>query len=213
MSTLGTLAGNTTPEPSKPARTPIRGLKDGETVDVIPYDGRFDPNSRNFLYWFWGRLHDAGLLALYFPSDSEASFPSFVALMSGQTNVILVVVKNDKGEIMDTLGLATWSPMQLGVSMVGCAGFIFLQDYWDTKSTKEAAERIMRMWFYEMTPKLDLLLGIIAKDNVLAQRFMSRIGWTLSGTLPKAHLYGGQPSDATIWYMTREQFEKKKESE
>lgn len=214
MSTLSTLAGNTNGSaavterklPARPER--IRGLKPGERVDVLTYDARLDPQSRRFLYWFWGRLHDAGLLALYFPHDTEASFPEFVKMLSGGTNVILVLVKNEAGEVVDTLGLATWGPMQLGLSQVGCAGFLFLPEFWDAKATVEAAHRIEQLWFEEMPQKLDLLLGIIARDNVLAQRFMSRIGWTLSGSLPGCHLYAGQRSDATIWYLTREQFEK-----
>jgi RimJ/RimL family protein N-acetyltransferase len=209
MSTLSTLAGTTpTPAPQpKPVREPIRGLREGEWVDVLPYDARFDPMSRHFLWWLWDKLHTSGLLALYYPHDTEASFPEMVKMFSGGTNVILVVVKNEKGEIQDLLGFATWGPMQLGLAQVGCCGFIFLPDYWQARATSEAATRIMRMWFDES--KLDLLVGIIAKDNVLAQRFMSRIGWQLSGSLPNAHLYSGKPSDATIWYMTREAFESK----
>ena len=216
MSTLSTLAGASPVADRKAPAAPahperIRGLKEGEWVDVITYDARLDPNSRHFLFWFWGRLHEAGVLALYFPHDTEASFPEFVKMLSGGTNVILVLVKDADGKVQDTLGLATWGPMQLGLSQVGCAGFIFLPQYWDAKATSEAARRIEQLWFNEMPAKLDLLIGIIAKDNILAQRFMTRIGWTLSGTLPGCHLYASKQSDATIWYLTREQFEKEKQ--
>jgi len=216
MSTLSTLAGGGAKE-EKVVATPVTsitgsrprivGLKPGEWVDVIPYNATLDQNAPQFLFWFWERLQKSGLLKLYFPHSSEGSFPAFVALMSGSTNVILVVVKNEQGEIQDTMGFATWDMMQLGLAMVGCAGFIFLPEYWDARATTEAARRIERMWFDEMPQHLDLLVGIIAKDNLAAQRFMPRIGWTLSGSLPGAHLYAGQPSDATIWYQTRAQFE------
>jgi RimJ/RimL family protein N-acetyltransferase len=219
MSTLSTLAGGTRepevvatptvtvkPQPTV-TRPRIIGLKSGEWVDVIPYNANLDPNAPQFLFWFWERLQKSGLLALYFPHGTEASFPQFVGMMSGGTNVILVVVKSESGEVQDTMGFATWGTMQLGLATVGCAGFVFLPEFWDAKATVEAAKRIERLWFDEMPQHLDLLVGIIAKDNVAAQRFMPRIGWSFSGSLPGAHLYAGQPSDATIWYLTRSQFE------
>lgn len=209
MSELGTLAGGSTPSASEtptPAKQPP--IIDGEfEIDVVPYHGDADPNARFFLSFFWQRLHDDGLLELYFPGMGDKSYCTFVKLMSSGTH-ILIVVKKDRvsGDILDTIGFASWDQLQLGTATVGHAGFIFLRDYWNKHTTLAAARRIERYWFENMPAALDTVLGIIAEDNRLAQRFMHNLGWIQAGVLPGMHEYAGKQSDATIWYLTRAEF-------
>jgi len=209
MSTLSTLAGEGEPKRERPK---IRGIKDGEWIDVIPYSAHFDPNADKFLPWFWNRLKTDGLVELYFPDGKETGFASFVGLMSSNvTKVVLVVVKGTDGLVVDTVGIATWDPLKMGMISVGIAGFIFLRDYWERHASLAAARRIMQMWFDEL--KLNVLLGLIAKDNHLANRFVQRAGWTLQGSLPMLHAYQGEISDSQMWTITREEFEQAKGGE
>lgn len=209
MSTLDTLAGSLptpTSTTSRPPQEKLKGIKEGEYVDVAPYDAR-DPNADKFLPWFWNKLKSEGLVDLYFPGSAEDGFCDFVKLMSGPTRVVLVVIKSEeKKEIRDVVGLATWDALSFGVANVGMAGFIFFREFWDRHTTAQAARRIMKLWFDEL--KLDALIGIVARDNVLANAFMRKVGWTLKCELPRMHVYLGKPSDACLWYVGREEFER-----
>lgn len=209
MSTLGTLAGATpvqTPETPKHDRVPIRGIKNGEHVEVIPYDGRMDKAADKFLPWFWNRLKDSGLLELYYPGMGATSFTTFARMLSGDVKVILFVIMDDAREVQDCVGFATWSPLDFAGYLVGNAGFIFLPEYWDRQTTVDATKVGMKFWFDEMTPRLDLAVGMNPEGNHLVQRFLHRIGWTRVGTLPIPQLYAGQSSDTVLWYYTRAQY-------
>jgi len=215
MSTLSTLAGDTptlqTPETPKPARVPIRGIREGEHVEVIPYDGREDTAAFKFIPWFWERLKNAGLLDLYYPGNGATSFPSFVRLLSGDVRVILFVIRDTQGEVSDCIGFATWAPIEFGGCQVGNAGFVFLPEYWDRQTTINATRVGMKFWFDQMTPKLDVAIGMNPEGNHLVQRFLHRIGWTRVGTLPLPQFYAGKTSDLVLWYYTRKQYELDKE--
>lgn len=200
------LANGTGWEPPIP-KAPIPNGPGG-TIDVVAYNANSDPNAENFLPWFWQRLRNDGLVSLYFPGSEQTGFAAFVKLFSGTHSVLLVYRRDLSGEIVDTVGFATLELMQFGQATAAHAGFIFLRDYWDHHSSKEAAERIAATWFGWIDPKLDVVIGIIAEQNVLARRFLQRIGWEHSGNLPYIHHYNGARSDASIWFLTRERFEK-----
>lgn len=218
MSTLQTLVGEPKKAPEKPAPPRIE-LGGGDYIDVIPYNAYFDVNCRHFLFWLYDKLRKDDLLRLYYPDvdDTDRSYPTFVRMFSSQaTQVLLVVVRTpeEKGAegdlVKDLVGIATWEKMQFGPSTLGHAGFIFLRDYWDHHTSVAAGKRILRYWFEDNPEKLDIAVGIIAKANVLANRFVSRLGWTKVGELPNCQQYGGEPSDAVIWQITRDAYEREK---
>lgn len=190
-------------------KRPDPPIVDGNgTVDVVLYNANSDPYASAFLPYLWKRLVDDGLVSLYFPGSEQTGFAAFVKLFSSDTSILLVRKLNDKGEVIDIVGFATLELMPFGMAMAAHAGFIFLKKWWDHYTTTQAAVRIMDTWFSWKEPKLDVVIGIIAERNVLARRFLSRIGWTHSGVIPYVHQYGGERSDASVWYITREQFGK-----
>lgn len=198
--------GADTSEPVKPAAQPI---VDGKgSIDVVAYDGNADPNSAAFLPWLWRRLVEDGVVSLYFPGAEQTGFAAFVKLFSSGTPILVVYKRNEAGEIIDVVGFATLEIMQFGQAMAAHAGFIFLKKFWDHHASGEAAQRIMQTWFKWEAPRIDVIIGIIAERNVLARRFLQRIGWAHSGNIPFIHQYNGEKSDASVWYVTREKFEK-----
>lgn len=213
MSTLSTLAGTTSERSSSlpTSHVPPKKREEGDYVDMVPYDARFDKDSSKALVYFWQRLRDAGLLELYYPGQADLSFAQFVRLMSGDVKVILFVIKDPEGLVKDFIGLATWAPLDFGGTLVGNAGFLFLPDWWDRQTTIEATQRGMRYWFEEMEPRLNMAIGMNPAGNLLVQRFLHRIGWTRVGQLPIPQFYGGKHSDTVLWYYTREQYEAAKE--
>jgi RimJ/RimL family protein N-acetyltransferase len=193
-------------DPSEPEETISAGP--GRRVEVFPYTAHADPQANLFLPWFWNRLKEDGLLNLYFPNDVERSFATFAAMMSGGARILLVALVDEAtGLATDTIGFASWTPMMLGLSMVGNAGFIYLKDFWEQSITLAAGRRIEKMWFEEMEPKLDLAVGIIAKNNVLARRYINRLGWKKCGELPGIQQYAGEQADGEIWFVSRSQYE------
>jgi RimJ/RimL family protein N-acetyltransferase len=212
MSTLSTLAGSASNgQAAVPQRVPVRPRADGEYIDCIPYDARGDRDAYRSLYWFWETLQKDGLLELYYPGQADLSFPNFVRLLSGDVQVLLFVIKNPEGEVMEFVGLATWAPLDFGGTMVGNAGFLFRPQFWDRQTTIEACRRGMQYWFEEMTPRLSMAIGMNASGNHLVQRFLHALGWTRVGQLPIPQFYAGQTSDMVLWYYTREQYLRDKE--
>jgi RimJ/RimL family protein N-acetyltransferase len=208
MSLLDQLAGATNPTPTQ-KREARKILHEGYEVDVIPYNANYDPNAASFLPWLWAKLKEDGLIRLYFPDAVETGFAMFTRMMSGGANILLVVMRNAKtAEIEDVVGFASWEPMQFGQAQAGHAGFIFTKAYWDHETTNRAAMRIMRFWFEDTEPKLDIAIGIIAESNTLAQRFLKRIGWAFAGRLPKLHQYEGKQCAAMIYFVERADYER-----
>ena len=213
MSTLASLVEPTSPtrKPSEPTLPPQIAYDGDKYVDVIPYNAYFDDRCRHWLFWLYDKLREDDLLRLYYPNvdATDRSYPMFVRMMSSDTTQVLLVVLKDKktDEVAGLVGIATWTPMQLGPSTLGHAGFIFIRDYWDHRTSMAAGQRIMEYWFREIPQKLDIALGIIAKPNTLANRFVHRLGWTKVGELPNCQQYSGEDCDAVLWQMTRKTFE------
>jgi RimJ/RimL family protein N-acetyltransferase len=180
-------------------------LGDGDYVDVVFYHGDGDAEADRAIPWFWRKLMEDDLLKLYYPSDTERSFCTFAKMVSSQvTRVLFVVIKDKNDEVKDFMGLATWEPMSFGPSLLGHAGFLFLKDYWHRDITLRAGRRITMAWFEEFPQPLDIAVGIIAEENLLANRYVQRLGWTRVGVLPNCQQYAGKPSDAVLWQITRD---------
>ena len=195
-------------EPKVEVKRPIIHDDNG-TVDVIAYNANSDPHAQAFLPWLWNRLVEDGLVGLYFPGAEQTGFAAFVKLFSSDTNVLLVRKLNDQGEVVDVVGFATLELMPFGMAMAAHAGFIFTKAYWDHKTSKASADEIVRTWFNWSAPRLDVVIGIIADRNVMARRFLQRIGWKHSGNIPLIHQFAGERSDGSIWFITRDMVEGK----
>lgn len=214
MSSLAQLVEPTKSPKAAEPEVPNRIAYDGDHyVDVIPYNAYFDDKCRHWLFWLYDKLREDDLLRLYYPSvdGTDRSYPMFVRMMSSDSTQVLLVVLKDKKteEVAGLVGIATWERLQFGPSTLGHAGFIFLKSFWDNHTSMAAGQRILQYWFDEMPEKLDIAVGIIAKLNVLANRFVRRLGWTLVGELPNCQQYGGEPCEAVLWQMTRAKFEEK----
>src|SRR5215831_1427055 len=200
-------------EPKKPVNE--RLIEDGDEIDVIPYNAYHDPQSAHFLPWLFDLMRRDGLLKLYYPdiADDEKMFATFVKMFSStSTYVILVVVRDATPEraVKDVIGFATWEAMQLGPSLVGHCGFIYRKDFWQRSTSIKAGQRIMRYWFEEAEPKLDVLVGLIARLNRLATGYVRGLGWQESGWIHNGQQYDGKTCDAILFQYTREQYEKEK---
>ncbi len=199
------------PQPPKPVSPVMR--EDGDHVDVVPYNAYQDPQCAHyFLNWFWDRMRENGLLKLYYPdlTDDDRLFPTFVRMLSSDsTRVVLVVLRDDEGKVKDVIGLSTWEYLKLGPSTVGHCGFIFREAYWNRRTSIEAGHRIMEHWFEEAEPKLDVAIGMIARENHLARRYVSALGWKENGFIHNGHQYDGKTCDAVLYQYTREQHQAK----
>lgn len=217
MSTLAQLVepvGAGKPETKAAEPKPPEPIRDGDwTVEVIPYHADNDAQASKMLPWLWQRLKDDGLLDLYYPSLADKSFPTFVKMLSSPvTRVILVVLCGPGGlqDVHDVVGFATWEPLKFGPATLGHAGFIFLKQYWDRQVSTEAGKRIMEWWFDRNPEPLDVAVGLIALTNILANRYVQRLGWKRMGVLPGCQEYEGKQTDAVQWIMPRDEYESQK---
>lgn len=209
MSTLAHLVEQPRPPKSDPPSPP---REEGDHIEVFPYNAYYDPLcAHSGLAFFWDKLREHGLLKLYYPdlTDDDRLFPTFVRMMSSDsTKVVLVLLKDSEDKVKDLIGIATWEPMRFGPSMIGHAGFIFRQEYWTRRTTIEAGKKIMEHWFTQAEPKLDVAVGLIARDNIMACRYVKALGWQESGWIHRGQQYNGNPCDAVIFQYTRDEFEK-----
>lgn len=209
MATLNDLAGTPTEKPkaavaansgpvAKAPRVPVNA------VDVIPYNASRDADSDKFLPYVWDKLRQDDLIRIYFPDGELTGFADFVKMMSGGANILLLVERTPEGELKRMIGFASWSPLPYGGGGAAVAGFIFFREFWDAASSVKAASAAMQQWFDVCG--LKLLMGMVASENHMAQKFLQRMGWTRLGEMPGLGLYDGKPCAGTFWYLTREQF-------
>lgn len=206
MSDLDTLAGSGTPsvrpnggeKPKHPSLPP--------EVMVIPYNAATDPDADKLLPYLWGKLKEDGLLGLYFPRAPETCFAGFVKMFSSlDQHVLLVVLKNEQGEPDKAMGFVSWGSTVFGNAKAALSGFIFLKEFWNHHTSEAAAHEIMRYWFEES--KLDVVIGNVAQSNKLARQFLLRLGWKHGGDIPMLQTWNGRQDTASLWYVTREEWE------
>lgn len=180
------------------------GPKAPNGVVIIPYDARVDANASKMLPWMWERLRDEELLPLYFPLATDGSFSQFIKLMSGGERVLMMVAKSEDGSPDKVMGFGSWALMPFTSARAGMAGFIFFREFWDTRSTTDAALEGLRYWFEQ--DSLDVIVGAVAEGNVLANRFLPRLGLTRAGCIPLIHQWEGERCGSVLWAVTREEF-------
>ena len=174
-------------------------------VMAIPYDARNDPDNARMLPWFWSRLVEDGLVHLYYPGQETTGFAEFVKMFSGGSNILMLATKDAEGKPDKALGFVSWEPLPLGAKQTAIAGFIFFREFWDHKHSTDAANEVMKYWFTKENP-LDLVVGVVAEKNVVAMRFLSRLGWEKSGVLTGCHLWKGEECDAILWTVKKGDF-------
>src|SRR5262249_4109971 len=93
MSLIEQLAEPKSPiaQPAKTKPTKTIELGDGDYVDVVFYHGDGDPNAEKALPYFWRKLMEDDLLKLYYPSDTDRSFCTFVKMVSSPLTRCLFV--------------------------------------------------------------------------------------------------------------------------
>lgn len=195
-STLDVLAGTTAPAISPQSHPHVR---------VVPYNAIHDTQADAFLSYLWKRMQRDDLVDYYFPGQRDTGFASFVRLFSGDGNVALIVTDDQSGQWDKTIaGFITWSPSVMGASEVLIAGFIFFREFWDKHTTDEAGARSFDFWFSQTQAKV--ILGVCPSEHVTALRYNKRIGLHEIGRIPLAHIFKGQPCDAVLVAITRDEW-------
>lgn len=209
-SMLDTLTGTgtTVQAPTRPEPSPAKHAGDIHFSHLVQYNAIFDPQADAFLPYMWKRMQEDDLVDYYFPGQKETGFGTFVRMMSGDAQVLLVVTDSTTKQWKDTIaGFITWSRQRMGASDIAIAGFIFFREFWDHKTTDQAAAAAFRYWFTQVEPApVEVVLGVCPSEHVTALRYNRRIGLHEVGRLPKAHIYKGQPCDAVLVGMTKDEF-------
>lgn len=208
MSLLDTLAG--AGEREVTTKVPVaQSVNTGGSVNLIPYNAIYDAQADAMLPWLWKKMQDDDLVDYYFPGQKETGFATFVRLMSGDANVVLVTRDDPSHQWEDTVaGFVTWTEMHLGATMQIVAGFIFFRKFWDHKLADETARKAFEYWFTKTDAQL--VLGNCPSLHRLAIIFNKRVGLKEAGRLPMIHTFQGAPCDAILFVMTREDWQKER---
>lgn len=202
---LAALAGDTTAKPIAPTPVAPKVVAPFTGIRVIPYSAARHDDAQNFLPWMWNKLKADDLVELYFPGQTQTGFADFCKLMSGDgAKILLVVTEDAAGNMGDAVGFASSALMPLGAGNGGIGGFIFFKEFWDSKTTVEAARQIMHHWFHENG--YEIMLGCVAELNHLANQFLHKMGWTRVGSIPKLHYYYGKECPSVVWQITKEHY-------
>lgn len=208
-SLLDTLAGTTSTTAERtvtvtplhqPAPAPaVRG------VQVIPYDARVDPQADAFLAWMWRKMQADDLVDYYFPGQKDTGFATFVRMMSGDASCALVVLENDSDQWEDRIaGFVTWTQMHMGMRNMIVGGFNIFRRFWDHHTPADGAKEAFRMWFKDMN--IETVLGVCPSEHAVAMRFDKRIGMHEIGRIPGAHIFKGQPCDAVLYALGKDEW-------
>ncbi len=175
---------------------------------IVPYNSIYDPQADAFLPYLWKRMQKDDLTEYYFPGQKDTGFASFVRLFSGDGNVALVIT-DDPGHQWDktVAGFITWTSSRMGSADVAIAGFIFFREFWNHKTTDDAAVKAFNWWFNE--GGFQTVLGVCPSLHQVAIRYNKRIGLKEIGRIPGAHLFDGKPCDAILYALTKQDWEKR----
>jgi len=203
-STLDKLVGDVPPTDV----TPRKPNGDGRPhVRCIPYNANFDKDADKLLPWLWKQISDDGLVELYFPGQKDFGFASFVKLLSGGEQVLLVTLCDNDNQPQEVIGFVSWNNVAFLQANAAMAGFIFLRKYWDNHVSTEAGRETMRYWFDDL--KLDVVLGCVAEHNRPALMYLHRLNWKRVGDIPLLHSYKGQQCANVLWYVTKDEYQGK----
>ncbi len=210
-STLDILAGTAaTTETSTRAEVkaipaPDQPLTSGN-VTIIPYNAMYDPQASDFLRWMWSRMQEDDLVEYYFPGQKETGFAAFVRMMSGDAQVGLGVTNTTSDQWKDKVaGFISWTPLKLGTSNIAVAGLIFFREFWDHRTTDEAGQLALHYWFVERDD-IDSVLGVCPSTHAVIARYNKRMGLHECGRLSNAHTFHGEPCDAVLFEITKQEW-------
>lgn len=190
-------------EAPKPPPQVVRG-----NIRLVPYNAIYDQQADAFLSYMWKRMQKDDVVDYYFPGQKETGFATFVRMMSGDAQVALVITDATSGQWNETVaGFITWTPSRMGANEVIIAGFIFFREFWNHKTTDNAGAASFKYWFTE-TPA-QVILGVCPSQHFAALRYNKRIGLHEVGRIPLAHLYKGEPCDAVLVAITKDEWQVK----
>jgi len=189
----------------------VDGDRDGDDlrsgngiVTLIPYvevDGaRTVPDSE--IEGVYTRMQRDGLTSKVFAQNEIMSATDLLAMLKSPSNLPVF------------LYVGTCAAGFAWLNSIGknyaYAHFVFLAESWgknaeNKRVTDEMGHALLRYWFSfegDNGPIFDTLVGVVPSKNVLANRFVQRMGLTKVGEIP--HIADG--GAATINYIAREDY-------
>lgn len=175
-------------------------------VQFVPYNACLDPQADAFLPWMWKRMQEDDLVDYYFPGQRDTGFATFVRLMSGDAQVALVTMPSETKQWDDTvIGFVSWTMSRFGTADVIVGGFVIFRKFWDHHTALEGSKRAFEFWFTQTSASV--VLGVCPSLHRVAIRHDQRMGMKEIGRIPQAHIFKGQPCDAILFAITRDEWE------
>lgn len=183
--------------------------RDGDVMLVQYIDGKTGNGfPDDFLVWLYRRSQQDGIMGMMFPGDDHLTLGQFVSRLSTKGLVVGLVKKPNTpaGELGYDVAGYGWLEERAGVEggRKATVAYGFFKQYWGTAAIRAIARLAVRFWFEESGA--DVLFGVSRKTNTLTHRFSREVGFQFVADIPKFISRDGKLADATLFYMSKEQF-------
>ena len=174
---------------------------------LAPYvlnQGMFGPEA---LVAIFNRLKQEDLYKIVFHDNPDMNLLDFMNFFSHPTVALQIISIVEGDQIKDMAGMSWLSGMEsYADGQRAVASFCAFKDYQTPDKTDAMAAFVLDYWFNCLN--LDIVVGMTPAANVLAVRFIKRIGFLETCRIPDYSALFGKKTDCVVTYMNKDQYGK-----
>lgn len=174
---------------------------------LAPYvlnGGMFGPE---ILVDIFNRLKKEELYPIVFHDNPDMNLLDFMNFFSHPTVSLQVLAVTEGDQIKDISGMAWLSGVEVfGDRQRAVASFCSFKEYQSPAYTDAMAAFVFDYWFNCLN--MDIVVGMTPAANVLAVRFIKRIGFIETCRIPNYSSLLGKITDCVITYLDKDQYAK-----
>ena len=131
----------------------------------------------------------------------------FMNFFSHPTVALQILSITEDNKIRDMAGMAWLSGLETYANgQRAVASFCAFNDYQNPSQTDAMAAFVLDYWFNCLN--LDIIVGMTPAANVIAVRFIKRIGFQETCRIPNYSALFGKKTDCVVTYMDKDQYAK-----
>lgn len=170
---------------------------------LAPYvlnEGMITPD---ILVTIFNRLKSEDLFRIVFHDNPGMNLLDVMTFFSHPTVALQVMMITEGDKIKDMAGIAWLSGLEAyGDRQRAVGSFCAFTDYQNSDMTDPMAKFVLEYWFKCLN--LDIVVGMTPATNVLAVRFIKRIGFLEICRIPNYSALLGKITDCVVTYMDKD---------
>ncbi len=172
---------------------------------LTPYavsKGLMRPEDLVRIYW---RLKEEDLYRVVFHDNPDMDLLQFMNFFSSPAVLLQVVHFVEGDQIKDISGLSWLVGLEQYAGRQRATGsFLAFRKYQTPTMTEHMAKMVLQYWFEQL--KMDIVTGMTPEENVLALRFIKRIGFQELCRIPDYMALNGKITDCIVTMMNAGQY-------